>query len=78
MGISVFDIILVNIRGFPSFLLVWGGAKIGISNFDIILLNIRGFPSLLLVGEGLLHSLNCNPQEKILFVAFQAVTVMRK
>ena len=48
--ISVFDIILVIMLGFPSFLLVGGGAKIGISVFDIILVIIHGFPSFLLVG----------------------------
>ena len=39
-------------HGFPSFLLVGGGAKIGISIFDIILVIMRGFPSVLLVGGG--------------------------
>ena len=36
--------------GFPSFLLVRGGAKIGISVFDIICVIMHGFPSFLLVG----------------------------
>ena len=39
-------------HGFPSFLLVGGGAKIGISVFDIILVIMLGFPSFLLVGGG--------------------------
>ena len=37
-------------HGFPSFLLVGGGAQIGISVFDIILVIMLGFPSFLLVG----------------------------
>ncbi len=33
---SIFDIILVMVGGFPSFLLVRGAAKIGIFMFDVI------------------------------------------
>ena len=51
--ISIFDILLVIMHGFPSVLRVWGGAKIGISIFDIILVNIHGFPSFLFVGESI-------------------------
>ena len=50
--ISIFDILLVIMHGFPSFLLAGGGAKIGISVFDIILVIIHGFPGFLLVGGG--------------------------
>ena len=39
-------------HGFPSFLLVGGGAQIGISVFDIILVIMLGFPSFLLVRGG--------------------------
>ena len=42
----------VIMHGFPSFLLVGGGAQIGISVFDIILVIMLGFPSFLLVGGG--------------------------
>ena len=41
--ISIFEILLMIRHGFPSFLLVGGGAKIGILVFDIILVNINGF-----------------------------------